>query len=136
MKKYIPFLLLASITVFSCNEEDASMVPDDCPEELFCTEELRHLTYKATVNGEPTVLDDYYIKNLDNGLIYQKNPQNDFLDEGVYVVISDALMDEVKKSGTILRFFGIKNNTIVLQQDFIVGHDCCHVVPISGPFED
>lgn len=86
------------------------------------------------LDGKPVVLDNYYVKNIDNGNLYQESSLNDHLDEGQYVVVSDVRLSEIKKTGTILRFFGIKNNEIVLQQDFTVGHDCCHIIPLSGPF--
>ncbi|KYG74077.1 hypothetical protein [Roseivirga spongicola] len=133
MKRYILFLLTL-LAFSSCGEDEISMLSAPCNQDLVCTEELRYLSYKAMLDGKPVVLDNYYVKNLDNGNLYQESSLNDHLDEGQYVVVSDVRLSEIKKTGTILRFFGIKNNEIVLQQDFTVGHDCCHIIPLSGPF--
>lgn len=132
MKRYL-LLPLLFLLVYSCGEK----APDeilDCPGNLACTEELRHITYSPMENGEPVMLDHYYIKNLDNGQIYQSNPaviQN----EGTYLIVTDLEMDQLRQSGTILRFFGIIDNKIVLETDFKVGKDCCHIVPLGGPYD-
>ena len=133
MKSLKLILLIGILALGSCDDE--SMLNEvDCPAELFCTEELRTLTFHARINGESAILDSHYVKNMDNGNIYQADPLNDYLDEGHYIVVSDTKKDELRKSGTTLTFFGIQNGEIVIQQDFVVGHDCCHVVPVSGPF--
>lgn len=132
LKIILPFLLLG---LLSCNE-DASPNDQDCPTELLCTEQFVSLTFSPRTNGEFVELDSYYTRNLDNGNTYIFNAQNNLPISEFYIVISDSEMDEVAKDGTNLRFFGTKDNQLVIEQDFIVGHDCCHVIPLEGPFGD
>ncbi|WP_420386160.1 hypothetical protein [Roseivirga sp.] len=132
MKPYLMLLLLA-VLLYSCGEKTVDDILD-CPDNLACTEELRHITYSPMANGQPVVLDHYYVKNLDNGQIYQSNPAI-LQAEGSYLVVSDLEMDQLRQSGTILRFFGVIDNKIVLETDFKVGKDCCHIVPLGGPYD-
>ena len=115
----------------SCGE-DTSPNDQDCPTELFCTEEFRTITFSPMTIGF-IILDSYYSQNLDNGKTYNFGhtgilPQDEF-----YVIITDGQMEEIEKEGTTIRFFGLINNQIVIEQDFLIGHDCCHVITIEGP---
>lgn len=132
MKKSPTFLLILFL-VFSCGED--AIDPEFCPPNLVCTEELRYLTFSPIVNGEPLILDDYYVRNMDTGSIYEESTLNDVLEQGQYLIVSDAMKDEIKRSGTVLRFVGAKDNQVVLEQDFLVGDDCCHIEPLEGPFD-
>ena len=126
----LPLLLIG---LFSCGE-DTSPRDQDCPKELLCTEEFVSLTFSPRENGMVIQFDSYYTQNLDNGETYNYDPNDNLPDDLSYVVISDAEMGEIAKDGTSLRFFGIKDNQVLIEQDFIVGHDCCHVIPLDGPF--
>ncbi|HEY9117497.1 MAG TPA: hypothetical protein VIN11_06705 [Roseivirga sp.] len=134
MKKSFLVIVLFSLYSFSCGE-GANPNLDDCPAELLCTEELRSYTYTPTENGEPLILDNFYVRNMENGNIYPNANLNTVTAPGTYLVITDMAFNEIKKSGSLIRFFGIKNNQIVIQTDFMVGHDCCHVIPLEGPFD-
>ena len=134
MKRLIVVLSLSLALVFSCQEEPLQNEVN-CLANVLCTEELRYLTYSPKLNEKPVILDDYYVKNLDNGNVYQSSSLVDHMPQGTYLIISDVRRLELQQSGTVLRFFGIKNGQIFIQKDFVVGHDCCHIVPIEGPFD-
>ncbi|GHE69287.1 MULTISPECIES: hypothetical protein [Roseivirga] len=135
MKKlFYSIYIIAFATLVACEVDNPASF-DDCPVNLLCTEEFRHYTYSPKTNNQPILLDDYYVKNLDNGNIYLHGSNQLPLHEGQYLVITDAAISEIKRKGTVVRFFGVKNNTIILETDFLVGHDCCHVTPLSGPFD-
>ncbi len=132
MKKLKLISVLFAFLLFACGEE--ATPTDDCPEELLCTEEFRSLTFSPRENEQFVVLDSYYTLNLDNGETYNYEGQHDPLVSQFYVIISDAEMDQVAKDGTNVRFIGVVGSTPVIEQDFVVGHDCCHVIGIEGPF--
>lgn len=134
MKRLI-FLLSVCLLALSSCEENMTYEELLCPEDIACTEELRYLSYSPKHNGKPVILDEYYVKNLDNGNFYQRSEAVDHLPEGSYLVITDQYKSELRQDGTILRFFGIQNGQITLQVDFKVGHDCCHIIPLGGPFD-
>ena len=135
MKRSV-FISLVALFLFQACGENRIPDPEDCPAELLCTEEFVSLIYRPTVNGELTPLDSYYSQNLDNGNTYN------FVDPtmsqlwNAYIVISDGEFEEIQKEGTTIRFFGIRDNEVVIEEDFVVGHDCCHVIPLEGPFAE
>ncbi|RKQ42368.1 hypothetical protein BXY85_2978 [Roseivirga pacifica] len=133
-KLKILFATVLTLTIMACEEEDCCVYPDECPTNIGCTEEYRSLLFQPTKDGQAVLLDSYYVKNLDNDNIYNftNNDTHDRL--AAYIVATDSQLEEVKKSGSTLRFVGSANNEVVIEQDFVVGHDCCHIVGIDGPF--
>lgn len=132
MKKIGLVVLIGMILIIQGCTEDAQ--PLECSHEIACTEIFITFTYEPTDNqGNAILLDSYYSQNLDNGQTYGFNNPINPGSEGIYGVISDAQMDEVKATGTVIRFIGLKDGEIVIEQDFIIGHDCCHIVPLQGP---
>lgn len=135
MKKLVFSILLSGLMVFSCTNEDDAMNVTDCPSDIGCTEVFISLTFSPKDdNDQAILLDSFYAQNLDNGNTYSI-PATNLLNTTSYTVISDAEIDEINKDGTNIRFIGLQGDQIVVQQDFVVGHDCCHVLPISGPFD-
>lgn len=135
MKKLISTVLLSLIILCSCSNEDDSLGNSDCPTDIVCTLILKSLTFSPKGdNDQAILLDSFYAQNLDNGNTYSIE-SNDQLNSTRYIVISDAQIGEINKSGTNIRFIGLQNDQIVVQQDFVVGHDCCHVLPLAGPFD-
>ena len=130
-----PVIIVCILTLFSCGE-DAAPSDQGCPTELLCTEQFVSLTFSPKENGEFIKLDSYYSQNLDNGNSYNFDQSNNLPVSEFYVLITDGEMEEISKEGTVIRFFGIKDNQVIIEQDFIVGHDCCHVIPLQGPFGD
>ncbi|MFT6872984.1 MAG: hypothetical protein ACJAVN_001998 [Roseivirga sp.] len=136
MKKLIYSILLINLVVFSCtNEDDGMNNISDCPTDIVCTEIFVSLTFSPKdINNQPITLDSFYAQNLDNGNTYSTE-NNDFAQENSYIVVTDAQIGEINKAGTNIRFIGLKGDEIVVQQDFMIGHDCCHVIPLNGPFD-
>ncbi|MBO3700566.1 hypothetical protein [Roseivirga sp. E12] len=136
MRKLIYLLIINLIFITACSNDDQPLNNnEDCPDNIVCTEILISLTFSPKDgNDNPIFLDSYYSQNLDNGQTYSIT-NGTVLSTASYVVVSDEQLDEINQNGTNIRFIGIQGNQIVVQQDFVVGHDCCHVVPLSGPFE-
>ena len=132
MKHFRLTLVLCTVlTVFSCDEQSA---PLQCPPDLACTEIFISFAYAPLDNtDEPLLLDTYYSRNLDNGQTYTFGEADDTRTLGNYTVITDAQIEEINATGTFIRFIGVKDGEIVLEQDFLIGHDCCHIVPLEGP---
>lgn len=129
MKKLLPILLF--LAILSCDNESN---PDNCPQNLICTEQFEILTIELTENGEAILLSDYEILNLDNNNTYTYDEYWLSDEPGIYPVLSDGEMDEIQKEGTTLRLVGTLENGDAFEVEFMAGHDCCHVISISGPF--
>ncbi len=124
-------LIVMMFIIQGCVEDSQ---PLECSNDIGCTEVFVTFTYAPTDNqGNAIILDSYYSQNLDNGQTYSFVEEDVQLNQGLYTVITDAQMDQLASSGTGIRFIGLKNDEIVLQQDFVIGHDCCHIVPVQGP---
>lgn len=135
MKKLVFSIILSGLIVFSCSNEDDSLNESDCPTDIACTLVLTSLTYSPKgANNQPIFLDSFYAQNLDNGNTYSISSSN-LLNTNTFTVITDAEIGEIQRDGTNIRFIGLQGDQIVVQQDFVVGHDCCHILPISGPFD-
>lgn len=132
MKKRGLIVLMGMMLIIQGCTEDSQ--PLECSADIGCTEVFVTFTYGPTDNqGEAIILDSYYSQNLDNGQTYSFTESDNQLSPGLYTVITDAQMDQLSSTGTGIRFVGVKNDRIVLEQDFVVGHDCCHIVPLQGP---
>ena len=53
-------------------------------------------------------------------------------DQGIYPLISDAHRIQYQNKTTTLTFKGYINDELVVNQEFKVGADCCHVSLITG----
>lgn len=115
----------------SCSEEDE---PLECLENRACTEIFVTFAYAPVDSQDQSILlDSYYSQNLDNGQRYSFTDDDLQLRTGSFTVITDAQIEQLKSTGTTIRFIGIKDSRIVLEQDFFIGHDCCHIIPLEGP---
>ena len=124
--------MLSCLTYVAC--EDLNQA-DDCATDIVCTQQFEIHTYTLLDSiDQPIILDNYYSQNLENGNIYDFDAElTDFLAANEYLIITDAQMNELKRSGTRIRFFGEKNGEIIVQEDFLVGHNCCHIEVFEGP---
>jgi hypothetical protein len=126
------FLFLLSILIIAGCEESSG--PDDCPENIGCTEQFVMFTFSPTDSEDkPVYFDAYYSQNMDNSKVYDSFDEQDFLDAGTYMVLTDQEMEDLKKTGTVIRFFGQLDGDVIFEQDFLIGHDCCHILPLEGP---
>ena len=132
----ILFLITCFISIASCTDE-----PIVCTENIACTRQFEILTVKISDHlGEPIPLDNYFTLDLPNGNIYDFQNQDDYLDSvskanGNYILLTDGQMNIINKSGTRFTFKGFVNNMEVVSENYLIGHDCCHVVLMEGNTE-
>ncbi len=130
MKKLKALFLLGIIALVSCEEVTD---PLNCSPTIVCTEQFESFSFDLTdSDNQPILLDNFYSQNLDNGNIYDFSDASDQLSGNTYIIITDAQRNELKQEGTTIRFFGEKDGQIIVQEDFLIGHDCCHIVPLEG----
>ncbi|MCE7990696.1 MAG: hypothetical protein HEP71_01895 [Roseivirga sp.] len=132
MKKIGLAVLMGMILIIQGCAEDSQ--PLECRADIGCTEVFVTFTYAPSDNqGNAIILDSYYSQNMDNGQTYTFTGQDSQFTKGLYTVLTDAQLGEIKANGTNIRFIGTKDGAIVVEQDFLIGHDCCHIVPLQGP---
>ena len=113
--------------MFSCSKSE----PSECPSDLACTEIFVTLTVKIqNRNNESVFLTRTTTSIEGNSKIISKS---DWDKISAYNVLDDLSIKDLKKSGSIVTFKGFDaNNQMIVNEQFIIGHDCCHIVKISG----
>ena len=125
-----PTISILSIFLFfllGCNDDQ------ECA-GVACTADYRIVTIEVKdQNGDPVLLDAY------NVLIVNTNERLTFDPEvptgGQYTLVEDQHMSLISSDGTLLLFEGLINDEVIASEEFVVGHDCCHVIKVSGPDE-
>ncbi|MCD2423745.1 hypothetical protein LQ567_13300 [Niabella pedocola] len=102
-----------------------------------CTAEYRFYNIKVTgASGEAVTLDTFYTRVVASNATFHANNVVPGAGNGYYTVASDGqllLLPEGKD--TELRFTGIKNNKIVVNESYIVKNNGCHIEEVSGKKE-
>jgi len=132
MKKlnYLTSLLIGTAIVFiGCKDEKVT----ECDvESLACTTEHAVVEISVTDHeSNPFQLDSIAVTKIDATTpLFTENPEN--TTDGLYKLISDTEMEKITKEGSEVNFEGFKAGVKVVDEDYKVGHNCCHVVFIQG----
>jgi hypothetical protein len=127
MRQILILLLIFGLP--SCREDEPK-VPD-CDKVQACTEIFSYINVIVTKNGGPIQLDDVQSINQENGSVYtfDENHQNE---SGHYVLISDGQMQEIMQTGSRIQFKASLDGKQVINESYIIGHDCCHITFVDG----
>ncbi len=95
-----------------------------------CTMEFRYIT--ITVHGN--VLDDFYTLRTSNGdtIRYAKN---EIPGDSIYIVLNDNYQQSLKNSSDTFIFRGLINDSVVVNEPFVIKADECHIEYVSGKTE-
>lgn len=133
-------LLTLLIMVLGCTDTD-DKDPDstDCT-QVFCTEEFRSITVSVTdSNNEPVALDEFEVLISENGeditVTYSDSDLASFQSSGVYPLINDSYLDAYQNKELVLNFKGSLNNVLIVDREYTVAFDCCHVSLVEGDLE-
>lgn len=140
MRFSIVSTLFIGLVILACNKN--SRVNDDCESgckpSRVCTEEFRSLMVQVVDRANGGVeLDSFkVIRARDQKLILDNSkwqPQAGVsYTPGVYLVYSDAYMEETSVCGEDFVFKGYMDNKAVANGVFRISHDCCHINRVSG----
>lgn len=130
MKKinFLAAVFISAAAFTGCKDE----VTECDVEGLACTEVFttKKITVKYT-GGTVVPLDSIVVKKSgDNTVLFSESPTVN--SDGTFKLISDTEKGEITKEGTDVTFYGYILGDETVNEDFKVGHDCCHVVYISG----
>lgn len=106
---------------------------EDCAQVQICTEVYVTIgVYVQDAVSTPVLLDSLQIKlRATNESLPDENP--DFsASNGYYVLVGDRSLKKLNKSGSRIQAKGYKNGKIMLDENYVIGHDCCHVLKFSG----
>ncbi|MBZ9729374.1 hypothetical protein LB467_06710 [Salegentibacter sp. JZCK2] len=126
LPRFILFIGIISLS-FSCGKEKSR----EC--SGICTEEFRSITVEITdTQRNPVVLDSTSITDITNDR--QLNLISDF-ENGFYTIFNDNFVSQYKNEEISLLFQGFQDEDLLVEQEYEVGVDCCHVYYISGALE-
>ncbi len=125
---YNHIIYLSIMLLFSCTKKETI----ECPEDLACTEVFVSVnvqvknTKNENINLFKTITE---IEGVDTILV--KTNFTSLFDN--YVIIDDLSKKDLKKAGSKVTFKGFdEGNQLIVNEEYLIGHDCCHVVKVSG----
>lgn len=90
--------------------------------------------YVKDQNENPVALDSFEVIDLENEnkmtILLSPPEYNTAQENGAYPLVNDGSLDINQKKQ--IRFKGYINNQEVINQNYNIGKDCCHIYLISG----
>jgi len=121
--------LLCTVSLFTACDPAENITECDI-DGVICTEEFRTVEMSLTQSsGEPATLDSVVVTKDGETLF---TASTDTVTTGVFPVITDAEMNDIIKEGSQVVFKGYESGAVIVNENYKVGHDCCHVVFIQG----
>jgi hypothetical protein len=130
MNKLIYFIIL--LPFLSCNNDDS----DDC-NDVFCTQDFRTIVVSIQdSDSDPIALDSFEVVIIGTGIDITRNVNESEFEimkqHGTYPLFGDEYQQSYANREVELNFKGIINNQIIVNKDFTVGANCCHINLVSG----
>lgn len=114
---FIIGLLLIITVTYSCIND-----------HINCTEEFRMIGIIITGDS----LSDFYTIRVLNSETIPFNPGIGFPYDNWYPVLDDGFQNVIANSQEAFRFIGVISDSIVVDEDFIISADDCHISKVSG----
>jgi hypothetical protein len=130
------FSLILIFTLSACKDKRKEVDPCGCAGSINCTLEYRNITIDITdKNGKPYLLDKYKVTRAEDGreIIIKTDEYTAILQSlGKYLFVGDGHQSLTDKCGKLFRFTGWKDGKEVISKDYLVAHDCCHILIKEG----
>lgn len=126
--KLFSAVLLTALIFTACEQTD-NVSECDIDGALCTTQFVTVSMSLKTSTGTPFPLDSVVVTKNGEG-IYSK--QTDTISNGVFPVITDSEMGKIVKEGSLVNFKGYSKGIEIVNEEYKVGHDCCHVKFIQG----
>ncbi|MEL7147895.1 MAG: hypothetical protein AAFO69_16095 [Bacteroidota bacterium] len=126
MKAHI--LSIALLLIFTaCNKDNCN--------DTACTEEFRSVTVSIVDQEDDPVMLDRTESTLDDGTVLDVDSSLIPGFEDTYVIADDSHFDILSEGNNIVIFKGWVGQNQVVEQQFIISKDCCHIDKQDGPEE-
>ena len=132
--KYLIGLLIV-LLVSNCNDSDVEDEPD-CA-DIACTQEYRTITVNVKDReGNAVALDRFSVVILPNETDITADWSDNEIElmakNGVYPLFSDKYSNTYRNKQIEISFKGYLDDKQVLDANYTVGADCCHVFLVDG----
>lgn len=136
-KMHIPFVLFSFLVLLvNCSDDDGGLERSDC-NEVVCT--LQFVTLNVSVRDASSVvipLDAFEVVITATGedITREVSGQEfeNFRQNGTYPLFGDEFAERYKNKTEVINFKGFIEGTEVVNSNYKVGADCCHVLLIDG----
>jgi hypothetical protein len=122
------FAFLLLIILFSCNEDDVR----------FCTLEFRFIHVNILeADSSDADIDSFFVVKTATGdtiLDATTTPYNDFFEEGI-TIFTDNELSLTTTTGSTFNLTAYKNTNLVVNENYVIQHDECHIDLLSGDIE-
>ena len=121
--KLVSFFILIVVSILiliSCTKD----------EEIICTMEYRYIS----IDVKGGILDDFYTirKYTGDTIRYEKD---NILGNNSYIILSDNYQNKIKNKEEIFIFKGYITDSLVVNEQYIIKADECHINYVSGKKE-
>ena len=121
--KLVSFFILMVVSILiliSCTKD----------EEVICTMEYRYIS----IDVKGGILDDFYtIRKYTGDTI--RNEKDNIIGSNSYIILSDNYQNKIKNKEEIFIFKGYITDSLVVNEQFIIKADECHINYVSGKKE-
>ena len=121
--KLVSFFILMVVSILiliSCTKD----------EEVICTMEYRYIS----IDVKGGILDDFYtIRKYTGDTI--RNEKDNIIGNNSYIILSDNYQNKIKNKEEIFIFKGYITDSLVVNEQFIIKADECHINYVSGKKE-
>ena len=121
--KLVSFFILIVVSVLiliSCTKD----------EEVICTMEYRYIS----IDVKGGILDDFYtIRKYTGDTI--RNEKDNIIGNNSYIILSDNYQNKIKNKEEIFIFKGYITDSLVVNEQYIIKADECHINYVSGKKE-
>lgn len=124
MKTFKALLLLPAILLMcsmSCQKND---------DDVICTDMFSMVMVQVTNHEQHAPFDDIYTVRVGTG---EKIRMDQPMSEGRFVVLDDSYRKRLVNSQDTFRFTLAKGGQKVLERDYVICADRCHIQKVSGP---
>jgi len=122
-------VLTAPLLLSSSCKKTTRNAATDC-EGVICTMMFASVSTTVTnKEGTPVVLDEVYTIRKRTG---EKIVLSQQQEGGRYTVLDDGYLKQFYKSTETFVLVGMKGQRKVVEEEFVISADCCHVVKQSG----
>lgn len=107
-------------------------------DDIICTTEYRMLVVSIKDSLlKPVTLDSYFVKKASTGEIIdfvQEDPYFDSINRplGIYLLFTDGKMNMTTVRGSDFEFHGFLDSVEIVNENYVIGNDRCHVVMHEG----
>jgi hypothetical protein len=126
-RKILLSLILISLLSIKCDNKY------NC-DFAFCTEEFKSivLIIQYSADHSPYLLSDYKVIRLSDNKDITPTDDRFLTSKGYYQIANDIKKNLFKFKNVKVEFKGYLNNDLVIQRQFTITADCCHVSLIEG----